>query len=102
VLAGLISFGFFVFFVQRVWMARHGPLAAGSETLVGALGEARQDIAPEGLVAVGGVLWKATTPGGAINAGTPIKVVGRTGLRLEVVPGETATVEPNGTDKKEK
>jgi membrane-bound serine protease (ClpP class) len=103
-LAGLISFGFFVFFVQRIWMARHGPVAAGSETLVGAVGEARQDIAPEGLVAVGGVLWKATTPGGAINAGTPIKVVARSGLRLEVVPRETATVETaqTGSDDKEK
>ena len=104
VLAGLISFGFFVFFVQRIWMARHGPLAAGSETLVGAVGEARQDIAPEGLVAVGGVLWKATAPGGAINAGTPIKVVARSGLQLEVAPRETATVEAaqTGSDEKEK
>jgi membrane-bound serine protease (ClpP class) len=101
-LAGLISFGFFAFFVQRVWSARHGPVAAGAETLVGASGQARQDIAPEGLVFVGGALWRATTSGQPIEAGAPVKVVGRTGLRLEVVPGETATVETNGADKKEK
>src|SRR5207302_476653 len=93
-IAGLISFGFFVFFVQRIWMARRAPVAAGSETLVGASGEARQDIAPEGLVFVGGALWTATTSGEPIKAGTQVKVVGRTGLRLEVVPRETATVEP--------
>jgi membrane-bound serine protease (ClpP class) len=103
VLAGLISFGFFVFFVQRIWTARRRPMASGAETLIGAAGEARQDIAPEGMVSVGGVLWKATTAGAAIAAGTPVKVVGRTGLRLEVVPRETATVEqvPSGQEKKE-
>src|SRR5207253_771084 len=69
-LSGLISFGFFVFFVQRIWMARRAPVAAGSETLVGASGEARQDIAPEGLVFVGGALWTATTSGEPIKAGT--------------------------------
>ena len=101
VLAGLISFGFFAFFIQRIWLARHRPVAAGSETLVGATGEAREDIAPEGLVFVGGALWKATTSGETIQAGTPVKVVSRTGLRLAVVPRETATVEPDRTDKKE-
>ncbi len=102
VLSGLISFAFFVFFVQRVWIARHAPVAAGAETLVGASGEAREDIAPEGLVFVGGALWKATTSGPPIHVGAPVKVVARTGLRLEVVPRETATVEPNGKEQKEK
>ena len=103
VLAGLISFGFFVFFVQRIWTARRRPMASGAETLVGAAGEAREDIAPDGLVTVGGVLWQARTSGQAIRAGTPVKIVSRTGLRLEVVPRETATVEPvpSGTEKKE-
>src|SRR5256714_6582257 len=101
VLAGLISFGFFVFFVQRIWVARHSPAAAGSETLVGASGVARQDLAPDGFVFVGGALWAARTSGEPIQSGTPVKVVGRTGLRLEVVPRETATVEPNGKAQKE-
>src|SRR5438067_8758497 len=100
-LSGLISFGFFVFFVQRIWVARHSPAAAGSETLVGASGVARQDLAPDGFVFVGGALWAARTSGEPIHAGTPVKVVGRTGLRRAVVPPETATVEPNGKAKKE-
>ncbi|HEV2216206.1 MAG TPA: nodulation protein NfeD [Candidatus Dormibacteraeota bacterium] len=101
-LSGLISFGFFVFFVQRIWTARRRPMASGAETLVGAAGEAREDLAPDGLVAVGGVLWKATASGDVIHAGTPVKVVGRNGLRLEVVPREAATVEVAGQENKEK
>ena len=101
-LAGLISFGFFVFFVQRIWLARRRPMFSGSESLVGAAGEAREELAPEGLVSVGGVLWKATAAGAAIHAGSPVKVTGRNGLRLEVVPGEAATVDAAGQDKKEK
>ena len=101
-LSGLISFGFFVFFVQRIWTARRRPMASGSETLVGAAGEAREDLAPEGLVAVGGVLWKATASGAVIHAGTPVKVVGRNGLRLEVVAREAATVDVAGQENKEK
>src|SRR4029077_377705 len=57
VLAGLASFAFFVFFVQRVWMARRRPVAAGAEVLLGARGEAREEIAPEGMIFVGGALW---------------------------------------------
>ena len=68
---------------------------------IGAYGEARQDLAPDGFVFVGGALWAARTSGEPIQAGTPVKVVGRTGLRLEVVPRETATVEPNGKAQKE-
>ncbi len=101
-LAGLISFGFFVLFVQRIWLARRQPMHSGSEALVGAAGEARQELAPDGLVTVGGVLWKATASGAAIHAGAPVRVVGRNGLRLEVVPSEAATVDAAAQPKKEK
>src|SRR5579859_6862519 len=33
--AGLLTFGFFVFFVQRIWIARHRPVVAGAEALIG-------------------------------------------------------------------
>jgi membrane-bound serine protease (ClpP class) len=84
VLSGLITFGFFVFFVQRVWAARRRPVAAGAEVLVGANGEVREAIAPDGLVFVRGALWRATTSGEPIPSGTPIRVVARKGLRLQV------------------
>ncbi|HLZ95565.1 MAG TPA: nodulation protein NfeD [Candidatus Dormibacteraeota bacterium] len=84
VVAGLLSFAFFVFFVNRVLAARRRPVAAGAEALLGASGEAREEIAPEGLVFVRGALWRATTTGAPIHRGTPIRVVARKGLKLEV------------------
>jgi len=98
--AGLLTFGFFVFFVQRIWIARHRPIATGAEALVGANGEAREEIAPEGLVFVRGALWRATTTGGPIHRGTPVRVVGRKGLQLQVAERETAPV-VNETEKVE-
>jgi membrane-bound serine protease (ClpP class) len=91
VLAALLTFGFFVFFVQRVWQARRRPVMAGSEALVGANGEAREAISPEGLVFVRGALWRATTDGPAIPAGSPVRVVARKGLRLEVAKRDDVT-----------
>jgi membrane-bound serine protease (ClpP class) len=88
--AGLLSFGFFVFFVQRILIARRRPVVTGAEALVGATGEARQEIAPEGLVFVRGALWKAVTSGPPIHPGTSVRVVGRKGLQLQVAERETA------------
>jgi membrane-bound serine protease (ClpP class) len=80
-----ITFAFFVFFVRKVWSARRKPLFAGSETLLGSTGEAREDLAPEGLVFVHGALWKAVASSGPIPVGSLVDVVGRKGLQLEVV-----------------
>lgn len=101
VLAGLVSFAFFVFFVNRIWIARHRPVATGAEALLGAPGEAREEIAPEGMVFVRGALWRAVAEGGPIHAGSPVRVVGRKGLQLRVASSdappaqgrENATVE---------
>jgi membrane-bound serine protease (ClpP class) len=86
--SGALTFAFFVFFVGKVWRARRAPVFAGSETLVGARGQAREPLSPEGLVFVGGALWKAVAENGPIPAGSPVRVVGRKGLQLEVVAGE--------------
>ena len=83
-----LTFAFFVFFVDRVWRARRAPVFAGAEVLLGATGEVREPLAPEGLVFVRGALWKAVASNGPIPAGTPVRVVGRQGLQLEVVAGE--------------
>ena len=94
-LAAVVSFGFFVFVVQRIVAARRRPLAAGAEVLIGASGEAREELAPEGLVFVRGALWRAVASSGAIPVGSPVQVVGRKGLQLEVVAGEPAMKEKN-------
>jgi membrane-bound serine protease (ClpP class) len=82
-----ISFAFFVFFVDRVVRARRRPVSIGADALLGAVGEARGELSPEGLVFVRGALWKAVAPSGTIPVGATVQVVGRKGLQLEVVAG---------------
>ena len=85
-MTGIVTFAFFFFFIRKVWQARRQPARSGPDSMLGALGEAREEIAPEGLVFVAGALWRATaaTP---IHAGSPVRVVGRKGLELQVAPG---------------
>ena len=99
-LAGLFSFAFFAFFVQRVLAARRRPVAAGAEWLVGAQGEAREAVSPSGLVFVRGALWRATTSGAPIPAGAPVTVIGRKGLELEVAPAEPVPAPETAEEKK--
>ena len=82
-----ITFAFFVFFVDRAIRSRRRQVLTGADALVGAMGHAREDLLPEGLVFVRGALWKAVADRGPILAGSPVQVVGRNGLQLEVVAG---------------
>jgi len=90
--SGAITFAFFVFFVGKILRARRAPVLTGSEALVGATGEAREELSPEGLVFVRGALWKAVASSGPIPVGSAVQVVGRKGLQLEVVAGEAGAV----------
>ncbi|HEY5035047.1 MAG TPA: nodulation protein NfeD [Candidatus Dormibacteraeota bacterium] len=83
-----ITFAFFVFFVDRILRSRRRQVLTGADALVGALGESREELSPEGLVFVRGALWKAVASNGRIPAGTAVRVVGRKGLQLEVVARE--------------
>ena len=83
-----ITFAFFVFFVDRVLRSRRRQVLTGADGLVGSVGEAREPLSPEGLVFVRGALWKAVASNGPIPVGTPVRVVGRKGLQLEVVAGQ--------------
>src|SRR5207245_3959113 len=60
VATALITLAFFAIFIRKVWAARQQPAFVGADSMLGALGEAREELAPEGLVFVGGALWKAT------------------------------------------
>ena len=88
--AGIASLAFFALFVRKVWEARRQPAFTGAERLVGSLGHAREELAPDGLVFVSGALWKAIASDEPIHAGSPVRVVGRDGLQLQVVRGEDA------------
>jgi membrane-bound serine protease (ClpP class) len=93
VATGVVTLAFFAFFIRKVWAARRSPVFAGAEGMVGALGEAREELAPEGLVFVAGALWKAVATSSPIHAGSRVRVTGREGLRLQVVPENGAVSE---------
>jgi membrane-bound serine protease (ClpP class) len=86
--AAAVTAAFFVLFIRKVWEARRAPAFVGAESLVGATGEAREELTPEGLVFVEGALWKAVATPSPIHAGSPVRVIGRDGLQLKVVAGE--------------
>ena len=90
--AALVTVAFFAMFLRKIWQARRRPAFAGSEILVGATGHAREELAPEGLVFVKGALWKAIASDGPIAIGSPVQVVGRQGLKLEVVADRAAVM----------
>src|SRR3989441_4827045 len=78
-----ITLAFFAFFIRKVLAARRQPAFVGGDSIVGAVGEAREELAPEGLVFVSGALWKATADS-PIPAGSAVRVVGRQGLERQV------------------
>jgi membrane-bound serine protease (ClpP class) len=83
-------FGFFVVVLRKVVAARLRPAFAGAETLVGSLGDVRQDLDPQGMVFVQGSLWKAVASGAPIAKGEHVRVVARDGLTLKVAAAEPA------------
>jgi membrane-bound serine protease (ClpP class) len=65
------------------------PSVLSSAQLIGAYGTSRSELAPDGVVHVGGQLWSARARGRRLDADQPVRVVARHGLVLEV---ESATV----------
>ena len=97
-----LTLAFFVLFIRKVWAARRAPAFVGAESIVGAVGEAREELAPEGLVFVSGALWKAVAERDPIHTGSPVRVVGREGLQLKVVPGDRNVIVGNGSGKEKR
>ena len=58
----------------------------GEEAIVGTVGEAKTDIAPEGTVVTKGTLWRARTMETAIEAGSKVRIMATEGLVLLVEP----------------
>jgi membrane-bound serine protease (ClpP class) len=61
----------------------------GSQKLNGATGVVRSALDPDGTVTVAGQVWSAHAHAGRLDAGQPIRVLGRTGLVLDVERAET-------------
>jgi membrane-bound serine protease (ClpP class) len=99
VVAGVILAGFVVFASRKALAAhRDEPVRTGYEELVGAVGEVREPLDPEGQVFIQGALWQARTTGeGAIGPGTRVRVKSVDGLTLEVEP--VADASPASVEK---
>ena len=80
---------FFAVVVQAVLEARRQPPMIDVDQLYGEEGVALTDLAPRGEVRVRGEHWSARAAHDSIRAGTVVRVVGRDGLKLVVVPDPT-------------
>jgi membrane-bound serine protease (ClpP class) len=76
---------FFALVVQAAMDARRQPPMLGVDHLYGEEGIALTDLAPRGEVRVGREHWSAEAATGQISAGTVVRVIGRSGLKLTVV-----------------
>ena len=83
VMAGLTA-AFFAFAVGAGIRAQKQRVQTGREGLVGAVGVARSELAPEGTVFVQGELWSAESADGVIPSGERVRVTRVDGLRLRV------------------
>jgi membrane-bound serine protease (ClpP class) len=88
VAAGVILAGFVVFASRKAIAAhRDEPVRTGSEELIGAVGEVREPLDPEGQIFIYGALWKARATGAdTIGPGNRVRVRSVNGLTLEVEP----------------
>ena len=79
-----VPFGAITVFLMTIAIrARHNKVVTGAQGLIGALGQARTDIDPEGKVFVQGELWNAHAPS-RVGIGEPVVVRKVEGLELEV------------------
>ncbi len=78
---------FFLLAMPTVARVRFSSPVIGREELVGEIGQAINDLTPDGVVEVGGGRWKATSQrAAALRAGDQIRVAGVHGDTLEVTP----------------
>ena len=87
-LPAILAFAVFVILLVRlVVQAQRRRSVTGKEGLLGLVGRAETDVAPEGWVLVGGERWRAVGEEGPISRGEPVAVVSMQGLVLRVRKG---------------
>ncbi len=86
ILAMTVGVGlFFLLGIAAAVKAQRRPIAVGRETLIGATGVALETLNPRGTVRIQGETWTAeSVHGEEIAKGTPVRVTGLDGLRLQV------------------
>ncbi len=83
-----------LFFAVVVRMAvgfQRLPVASGPGMLIGALGVAKTELAPAGIVRAGGDEWTAVSEGGPIPQGAAVRVRRIDGVRLIVGPEDSSS-----------
>ena len=87
IVAGVLgSLLFFISVMTAALRVRLRKPITGEEGLIGVIGEAKTDIAPEGTVVTKGALWRARTMETGIAAGEKVEVKATEGLVLLVEP----------------
>jgi membrane-bound serine protease (ClpP class) len=81
-----VSLLFFISVMTAALRVRLRRPITGEEGIVGEVGEAQTDIAPEGTVMTKGTLWRARTMETGIAAGSKVKIMASEGLVLLVEP----------------
>ena len=90
----VVSAAFFILVVGMAVKARRRKVVSGAEYLLGAEGEAMEDISEQGNVFVVSETWQAQSDV-PIRKGQAIRVVGREGLLLQVKPLSSQESEEN-------
>ncbi len=84
ILPAVLSLAAIILFVlQRALSAQAEPVTTGAQGLLGEIGVASTDLAPDGTVFVHGELWNASSPQ-PIRRGDTVRVVRVEGLHLQV------------------
>ncbi|WP_075859177.1 NfeD family protein [Carboxydothermus pertinax] len=84
----LLAIGVY-FLIKLAVQAQKRKPTTGTEGMIGLTGKVTADLQPEGFVMVRGEIWKAKSADGKpILRGTPVTVVGVSGLTLIVDEGE--------------
>ena len=86
VAAVVVTLLFFISVMTAALRVRLRKPITGEEGIVGMIGEAKTDIAPEGTVMTKGALWRARTMETGIAAGEKVKIMASEGLVLLVEP----------------
>jgi membrane-bound serine protease (ClpP class) len=86
----LVIAGVTGFLLSRVLKAHRKQVLTGEEGMIGKIGKALDELAPEGTVLVHGEYWDARSTGAAIPEGAAVRVMAVGHRRIDVEPAEDA------------
>jgi len=82
-----VLLGFAAFFAVKVLLFPWNQPAVGAESMIGREAIVVEELDPEGMAKLDGVLWLARSEEGRIRAGEVVKIVDVSGSRLYVTRG---------------